>query len=131
MDVKEQVAYWIKSAKDDLETAEVIFKNAKRFHYCLFFCHLTLEKGLKALVVKHTEKTPPKIHDLEILSEKADLNLSDDMKRFFSLMNTFNLEARYPDEKFKIYKKSTKQYAEPLLNKTKATFQWIKEESKR
>jgi HEPN domain-containing protein len=92
MTVKQQIEYWIKTARGDLETAQLIFDSGRNLHHCLFFCHLALEKGLKANVVKKTKATPPKIHDLEILAEKAGLDLPDDMKDFFSLMNTFNLE---------------------------------------
>lgn len=40
------------------------FWNSKRYDACLFFCHLVLEKLLKGLVVKRTEKAAPCIHDL-------------------------------------------------------------------
>ncbi len=52
MNVKKQIDYWLTTAKSDLETAEIIFKAGKNYHHCLFFCHLVLEKGLKALVAK-------------------------------------------------------------------------------
>lgn len=68
---------------------------------------------------------------MELLAERASLVLTSEMKDFFSLMNSFNLEARYPDERFRIYKKATKRYTEPLLKKTKETFEWINEELKR
>ncbi len=93
MNVKRQVQYWLKSADSDLETAQIIFDSGKSLHYCLFFCHLVMEKGLKGLVAKRTESIPPRIHDLEVLAEKADIDLSEEMKEFFSLMNTYNLEA--------------------------------------
>lgn len=125
MNVKKQVQYWLKSAKNDFETAQLIFNAGKNYHHCLFFCHLVLEKGLKALVTKKTGTIPPKIHDLESLAEKARLQLSNEVKDFFGLMTGYSIEARYPDEKFKIYKRSTKALAANLLQRTTEMFQWI------
>lgn len=125
------VPSWLTSARSDLETAQTIFDSGKNLHHCLFFCHLVLEKGMKAFVARTTQSLPPRIHDLELLAERASLVLTSEMKDFFSLMNSFNLEARYPDERFRIYKKATKRYTEPLLKKTKETFEWINEELKR
>lgn len=129
--VKKQIDYWFRTAANDLETAQIIFDAGKNYHHCLFFCHLVLEKGLKALVVRETKAIPPKIHDLEMLAERAGVSLSNDLAEFLSLMNTFNLEARYPDEKFEIYKKATRPYTRKLFDKTKEAFKWIKELAKR
>jgi len=40
---------WIDSSNEDLKTAKGLF-NLKRYSGCLFFCHLTIEKFLKALL---------------------------------------------------------------------------------
>lgn len=127
MNVKKQVAYWLKSATDDVQTAQVIFDAGKNYHHCLFFCHLIVEKALKGLVAKHTKQFPPKIHDLEILAKKAGLPLADEQKDFFHLLTRFSLEGRYPDEAFRIYKTANKKVTTELFNKTKETLQWIKE----
>ena len=42
-----QIAYWIKSAKHDLDVAETLFQNGK-YDWCLYIAHLVLEKTLKA-----------------------------------------------------------------------------------
>lgn len=118
MNVKKQVDYWLKSARGDFETAEVLFENAK-FHHSLLFCHLTLEKGLKAIVVIHTKEIPPRSHNLLYLAELAGLSVDPDDEDFLLRMNGYQLEARYPDEKFRIYKKTTKAVTQDLLSKTK------------
>lgn len=100
MNVKKQIQYWLKTAEKDWETAQIIFDAGKNYHHCLFFCHLVLEKGLKANVVKVTGTVPPKIH-------------------------TFNIEGRYPDMRYQIYKSATKSLTKKLLNKTKEEFQWM------
>lgn len=130
MNVKDQIHYWLKTAKDDLETAQIIFDAGRNYHHCLFFCHLVLEKGLKANVVKATGKTPPKIHNLLLLTEKAKLVLTPEQKDFFLLMNTFNIEGRYPDMKYQIYKQATKSLAGKMLTKVKGQFGWMEKLAK-
>jgi HEPN domain-containing protein len=127
MNVRKQIDYWLTTAKSDLETAEIIFRSGRNYHHCLFFCHLVLEKGLKALVVKATKKIPPRIHSLPLLGDKAKVSLEDDQRDFLLLMNGFNIEGRYPDEQFGIYKRVTKSYAAKLLAKTREQFEWMEE----
>ncbi len=59
MDISNQLSYWIEGATSDLETAEPLINN-KRLLHGLFFCHLAIEKVLKAWVVKTTLDLPPK-----------------------------------------------------------------------
>ncbi len=130
MNVKRQVEYWSKTATDDLETAQIIYNAGKNYHHCLFFCHLVLEKGLKANVAKATAKIPPRIHNLILLAEKAKLELSDEQTDLLTLMNTFNIEGRYPDMQYQIYKSATKSLTKKLLNKTKEQFKWMEKLAK-
>lgn len=44
-ELEKQIEYWIKSAKNDLETAESLFKS-KHYDWCLFLSHLVIEKIL-------------------------------------------------------------------------------------
>ena len=71
MNVKKQIDYWIRTSTDDLETAELLISNS-RFLHGLFLCHLCIEKAIKAHVVKTTNSTPPRVHNLSFLLEKAD-----------------------------------------------------------
>jgi len=125
MDIKRQVEYWLKSGLNDLETAEIIFQSGKNYHHCLFFCHSVLEKGLKALVARHTEAIPPRSHNLLRLAELAELELPAEVADFFTRMNVFQLEARYPDEKFRIYVSTSKDIAEEFFAETKERFAWM------
>lgn len=125
MNVKKQIDYWLATARSDLETAEIIFKAGKNYHHCLFFCHLVLEKGLKALVTKHTKNFPPKMHDLETLAQRAGLGPTQEQKDFYSLMTGYSIQARYPDDAFKIYKRTTRRVAHRLLQLTTKEFAWI------
>lgn len=67
MKVQEVVNFWLESAEDALDTAEKLF-SAKKYHHCFFFCHLFVEKGLKALVVKKTKEHAFPTHNLAHLA---------------------------------------------------------------
>jgi len=46
-----------------------------RYLYVVFFCHLALEKMLKAHVVEVTQSIPARTHDLIYLVKKSELSL--------------------------------------------------------
>ncbi len=125
---KKQIDYWLKAAESDLETAKGILKTGKNLHYCLFFCHLTIEKHMKALIAKITHQMPPRSHDLEFLSEKASLKLEIKDLDFLTEMNGFNLETRYPDEQFEIYKKATVTRTKKYFKRTEEFTIWLQQE---
>lgn len=41
------------------------------------------------------------------------------------IITDFNLEARYPDEKFSFYKRCTKEFAETYLNEIEEIKKWL------
>ncbi len=77
MDKDKQIQYWLKSAGLDWETANDIFSSGKNFHFCLFICHLVIEKILKAIVVDKTNSHPSKTHNLLRLVEISGLEITD------------------------------------------------------
>lgn len=115
----------MKSSQSDFDTAKSILKTGKNLYYCLFFCHLTIEKCLKGLVVKKIQQIPPRTHDLEFLAKKADIKLGENELNFLTDMNGFNLEARYPDEKFEIYKKATLSLTKKYFKTTEQFILWL------
>lgn len=64
------IDYWIKGAEEDLLTAELLIRE-KRLLHGLFFCHLVIEKAIKAHFVKITGEVAPRSHNLIYLSDKA------------------------------------------------------------
>lgn len=50
MEIQEQIDYWFDLADEDMIVAESNFNN-RHFLWCLFLCHLALEKTLKVLFV--------------------------------------------------------------------------------
>jgi len=122
----EHVAYWLQSAKHDLDTAESLLI-ADKYDWCLFIGHLVLEKVLKAIFVFNNEnKIPPKTHNLVKLAELSLVKLTNDQKIFLDEVNDFNLEARYPDYKMEFYNRCTKDYTSQYFNKIKEFYKWLK-----
>jgi HEPN domain-containing protein len=125
MKMKEQTTHWQNSAVRDWKTAQGLFE-IKRYDACLFFCHLTLEKFLKGLVVFHARREAPYIHDLERLAVMANLPLSSDQISDLKAISAFNIAGRYSDYKFEFYKKCTSTYTQNYLAKTKALIRCLK-----
>jgi HEPN domain-containing protein len=123
IDVTKQVAYWKSGAEEDLATAELLIAENRMLHG-LFFCHLVLEKAIKAHVVKESGEVPPRSHNLIYLSEKAALEFDEDDQQFLGILMKYQLQGRYPDynpvlpEVLKVNE---------YLDKTKSLMQWLKE----
>ena len=123
MDLIKQIEYWIKTAEDDLGTS-VYLLTGNRILQGLFFCHLTIEKAIKAHVTSCTENIPPKSHNLAYLLGLTDLELSEEDKDFCAILMTYQLEGRYPE----YYPKAPSlEKANDYLEKTKILFKWLKE----
>ena len=102
MKKNELIDFWKTSSDEDFVTMEHLF-NSKDYHWSLFIGHLVIEKLLKAPYVKNVDLTPPFIHVLSRLAEKALLTLTEEQKDFLDLVTTFNIKARHPDYKKKCY----------------------------
>lgn len=125
MDTKKFIYYWVKSAEEDLKTAKSLFIS-KRYNHCLFFCHLFIEKILKALIVKKTEKLAPYDHSLLRLAESSGLEFSKEQLDFLDDITPFNIRARYDDVKLSFYKKADKEYTEDYFKRSQKMYYWLK-----
>lgn len=63
----------------------------------MFFCHLCIEKIIKALVVKQIETIPPKSHDLFYLANLAKIQITEEQSDFMQILKKYQLEGRYPE----------------------------------
>lgn len=70
MEINQQIKYWVESSEDDYQTMQRNFNN-KDYSWSLFIGHLVIERLLKALYVKNTNKYPPRVHDLVRLANLA------------------------------------------------------------
>jgi|SRR3972149_10104722 len=96
-DITKQIQYWIEGADSDFETAGFLIQEKKKILHGLFFCHLSIEKAIKAHVVKNTLEVPPRSHDLLYLVGKTSLELNQEQKKFLGLLMKYQLEGRYPE----------------------------------
>lgn len=120
-EIKNAIKYWEKTAERDYDTMLGLFK-IKRYPESLFFGHIVLEKILKALVVKETQKQAPYIHNLVKLGEIAKLDFSKKFVEFLNQVNDFNIRARYPEKKLAFYKKCTLKLTKDNLEEIKNTY---------
>lgn len=127
MDKKEVVRFWFTSSVDDLDTAEKLFE-AKKYHYALYFCQMAIEKYIKGLIVEKSDQFATRTHDLIVLAEQLDLNLSPNILEQFRTITQFNLNARYDTYKRNFYNKATKSYAIQWLKITKDILLWLKKQ---
>ena len=124
--IKEHIAYWIDSADEDILSAQSNFDHGT-YVWCLFIGHLALEKALKALfVITNENKTPPKIHNLLRLAKLSELDLTNEQSEFFSLVNKFQLETRYPEYKSMMSKIATLEFTKTNFIQIKEHYQWLK-----
>ncbi|MBA4407584.1 DNA-binding protein [bacterium] len=125
MELKKQIEYWKKASELDLQSAIDIFESGKNFHFCLFLCHLSIEKVLKALVVKYTYDFPPKSHNLLRLAELAQIECENDTITLLEELSQFQLSTRYPDELFSAHKLATKKFTTNKLRQVKELSEWL------
>jgi HEPN domain-containing protein len=125
MTKEEHIKYWLESARNNLESAEIIFDSG-RYDWCLFIGHLALEKILKAIFVnKNDNNIPPKIHNLVRLAELSEIELNEEQKFLLDKINDFNIQTRYPDYKFEFYKQCDAEYTKKYLGKIKEFYKWF------
>jgi len=124
INVKTQIDYWISSAEEDLDTAKLLIDNNKIVSG-LFFCHLVIEKAVKAHLVKSTDQIPPKSHNLIFLSEKTDLSFKENDEIFFGVLMKYQLQGRYPDYNPVV---PSIEIAVEYLDKTVEIFRWLKKQ---
>jgi len=124
MDKKKAIEYWLKSSEHDWQVIKHLFEN-KDYSYALFFGHLTIEKILKAIYVDRCGTVPPFTHSLNFLAEKSSLKLTVEQSKLLETITDFNIEARYPEDKFIFWKRCTKEYTKKNLSKIEEIKEWL------
>lgn len=121
IDFEKQIEYWKSGALDDLETAKVLIDKNRLLHG-LFFCHLVIEKIIKAHVVKQTTDFAPRSHNLIYLSERANLVFNENEEIFLGILMNYQLQGRYPDYNPSV--PDSMKIAE-YLNQTENLVRWL------
>jgi HEPN domain-containing protein len=118
-----KVDYWLKSSENDWNVVSHLVEKGD-YPYALFICHLVLEKLLKALCAAASDQ-PILTHRLIYLAEKAMIDLTEDQTELLEIVTDFNLEARYPDEKFFFFKRCTWQFTLHQIQRIEEMRQWL------
>ena len=122
MDIEKQIEYWKEGAISDLEAASILLNNNK-FLNALFFCHLAIEKALKAHYVKIYSIVPPRTHNLGFLLDKTGITVSQEQDEFIGIIMEYQLEGRYPQYYPQI---PSKELVLHYLSQTEKIVQWLK-----
>ena len=124
-----QIKYdeWFFQSDYDLETAHHMLIS-KRNIYCIFMCHLSLEKALKGLYIKKLNKIPPKIHSLNYFVNKINLVLPDDKQFFLEKLDSLSIVTRYPEDLSELLLLFTQQQTNDIFEQVKIIHQWIKQQ---
>jgi len=121
------VLRWKESAREDWVVAESLFRD-KKYSHCLFFCHLALEKFLKALIIKRTDATPPITHNIVQLTHEAGISYTKLTKNELDEISSFNIEARYDVYKRMLYKKANEEFTGRYFHKVKEFILWLEKQ---
>jgi len=93
--MEKETENWLASAEYDLQTAESLLEIGRHLHV-VFFCHLVIEKTLKALISETTGSSPPRTHDLIKLSTLGQASLPPSEKAFVAELTDVSVATRYP-----------------------------------
>lgn len=123
INLQKQIDYWIVGAEEDISIADLLIRE-KRIIHGLFFCHLVIEKAIKAYYVKTTKDNAPRSHNLIYLSENAGLTFDDDTQIFLGILMKYQLQGRYPEYNPVL---PDLHRVQEYFTKTQKLFQWLKE----
>lgn len=125
---QEIIAIWHKHILEDREVARNMLRD-KHYTWSLFIFHLVIEKLFKILIMQNGE-TPPPIHRLSRLAELAKLDVPEQYNPWLAEITTFNIEARYRDEKLDLYRKATPEYTASWHKNCEEIFLWLEKQIK-
>lgn len=118
------VSRWRDGALAELDAAKILLA-AEKNRQAMFWLHLTLEKALKAHVVKVTRQHAPFTHSLPRLIKLAQLNIPAEWYSVIDEINIFQIEARYEDFQSEEIIAVDQVYASTLLGKGEMIVQWL------
>ncbi|OPX65001.1 HEPN domain-containing protein [Methanoregula sp. PtaB.Bin085] len=121
---------WFRQAQYDLGTAESLVASG-RYPPAVFFCHLALEKALKALCAEKFDSEPDKTHNLVYLVELLELELPQPFLDSLFIINRIGVTGRYPHNLEKVLEQYTKEKATKLLAETREILTWLMQRSSR
>jgi HEPN domain-containing protein len=118
---------WFFQSDYDLETAYQILQSGRNI-YCIFMCHLSLEKALKGLFIKQFNEIPPKIHSLLYFVKKIQLVLTEENLLFIEKLNRLSITTRYPEDLKAMVALYTHEQTANIYEQTKKIQKWLKQQ---
>lgn len=92
--MRHETDLWWRQSKHDARTARHSHE-AKDYYAAVFWCHQSVEKALKAVVIETTRSVPPRTHNLLDLARDAGLPVP--FHSFIRELSPEYIVARYPD----------------------------------
>ena len=118
---------WFRQAEYDMETAAAM-QDSGRYIYCVFMCHLSVEKALKSLYRKKLGKNPSKTHNLVYLAQSIHLELPEQIREFLEMLDGVSVPTRYPEELEKLIKQYSKDRTKNILDESRKALIWLGQE---
>ena len=125
MDNWDKVKEWMAQADYDFDTAKVMFETG-RYIYCVFMCHLSIEKVLKGFYQKTLTEVPPKVHGLVYLAQKQKLALPENIKYFLESLDRVSIPTRYPSELKKLLAEYDQERTQHIFRESEEVLIWLK-----
>ena len=119
---------WFRQAQYDLGTAESLI-SAGRYPPAIFFCHLALEKALKALYTEKFNDNPEKTHSLVYLVELLELELPQNYLDSLFVINRIGVTGRYPHNLEEVLEQYTKAKTQKIVSETGEILSWLMQKS--
>ena len=127
MNIEEKIAYWLKSADSDLNASNALYHN-KSYLQMSFFCHLVIEKTLKAYHWYKLRQEPSYTHNLIKLAKDTGLFdvFSQGQIEFIASLMPLNLKGRHSDDQDAILSNLSESDFTAIFTKTEELSLWIK-----
>lgn len=125
MDIAKLAQAWQRSRREDFKVAKSLF-DKKHYAYCLFFCHLAVEKALKRIYLLRQQKLPPFVHNLVRIAGESGLQLDNALRMDLQELTTFNIKAGYEIVKAQFHRQATKPYVQKWLTRSTEIFNLLK-----
>ena len=120
--MKEAANKWLDQAIYDFGVARTMYRT-RRYAYTVFFCHLSIEKALKACIVEYADIFPPKSHNLIRLAKQAKIELPAELSHFLDSLSKESVHTRYPED----LDSFTKNIAGTCLLQTEKVLLWLQQ----
>lgn len=97
-----------------------------------FFCHLTIEKALKAHYALVVLKPAPKTHNLLVLAAESHIldKIPTHYRDLLAELMPFQIEGRYPVDRQRLIQDNTPETFSSLLKRTAELLGWVEQNLK-